>query len=144
MIAIGSLLDGKYKILNRIGSGGMSTVYLAMNEKANRQWAVKEIRKDRPYNFVLMRQGILREMELLRSLRHPMIPEICDVIEQQDAIFIVMDYVEGRTLGKILEEEGAQEERYVLEWAKQLCQVLAYLHNRVPPVIYRDMKPSNI
>ncbi len=144
MITIGSTLDGKYKILNQIGTGGMSTVYLAMNEKANRQWAVKEIRKDRPYNIALMRQGILREMELLCSLNHPMIPKICDVIEEEEAIFIVMDYIEGRTLGKVLEEEGAQKEEYVIEWAKQLCQVLAYLHNRIPPVIYRDMKPSNI
>ncbi|MCI7812527.1 MAG: serine/threonine-protein kinase [Lachnospiraceae bacterium] len=144
MITIGSVLDGKYKILYQIGEGGMSSVYLAINEKVNRQWAVKEIRKDRPYNFALMRQGILREMELLRSLHHPMIPEICDVIEEETAIFIVMDYIEGRTLGNVVEEEGAQEEKYVIEWAKQLCQVLSYLHNRVPPVIYRDMKPSNI
>ena len=144
MIAVGSILDGKYKILNQIGTGGMSTVYLTMNEKANRQWALKEIRKDRPYNFALMKQGILREMELLRSLHHPMIPEICDVIENEESIFIVMDYIEGRTLGKVIEEEGEQEEKYAIEWAKQLCQVLSYLHNRVPPVIYRDMKPSNI
>ena len=111
--------------MNQIGTGGMSTVYLAMNEKANRQWAVKEIKKDRPYNFALMKQGILREMEMLRTLHHPMIPRICDVIEKQDAIFIVMDYIEGRTLGKLVEEEGAQEERYIIEWAKQLCR---YLH----------------
>lgn len=144
MITIGSVLDGKYKILNQIGAGGMSTVYLAMNEKVNRQWAVKEIKKDRPYNFILMKQGILREMDLLRTLNHPMIPKICDVIEKSDAIFIVMDYIEGRTLGKVVEEEGAQEEKYIIEWAKQLCQVLAYLHSRIPPIIYRDMKPSNI
>lgn len=144
VMKVGSVLDGKYKILNQIGEGGMSTVYLAMNEKANRQWAVKEIKKKRPYNFALMKQGILREMALLRSLSHPMIPRICDVIEEHDAIYIVMDYIEGKTLRKLLEEEGAQEERYVIEWAKQLCQVLAYLHSRIPPVIYRDMKPSNI
>ncbi|MDO4453841.1 MAG: protein kinase [Eubacteriales bacterium] len=144
MLTIGSVLDGKYKILNQIGTGGMSTVYLAMNEKVNRQWAVKEIKKDRPYNFALMKQGILREMEMLRTLYHPMIPRICDVIEKSDAIFIVMDYIEGRTLGKLVEEEGAQEERYIIAWAKQLCQVLAYLHSRIPPIIYRDMKPANI
>lgn len=144
MITIGSVLDGKYKILNQIGTGGMSNVYLAMNEKVNRQWAVKEIKKDRADNFILMKQGILREMDLLRTLNHPMIPKICDVIEKSDAIFIVMDYIEGRTLGKVVEEEGAQEERYIIEWAKQLCQVLAYLHSRMPPIIYRDMKPSNI
>lgn len=100
MITIGSVLDGKYKILNQIGTGGMSTVYLAMNEKANRQWAVKEIKKDRPYNFALMKQGILREMEMLRTLHHPMIPRICDVIEKQDAIFIVMDYIRGENTWK--------------------------------------------
>ena len=51
MLEIGSLLDGKYKILNKIGQGGMSVVYLAMNEKANKQWAIKEMRKEKNKNY---------------------------------------------------------------------------------------------
>ena len=55
-----------------------------------------------------------------------------------------MDYIQGNSLNKALKEYGAQPQEYVIEWAKQLCDVLGYLHSRKPPIIYRDMKPSNI
>ena len=60
MLEIGSIVDGKYKILNQIGQGGMSVVYLAMNERANKQWAVKEVRKDGIQDFAFVRQEIGR------------------------------------------------------------------------------------
>ena len=59
MLEIGSLLDGKYKILNKIGQGGMSIVYLAMNEKANKQWAIKEMRKEKNKNYEIMKQSLI-------------------------------------------------------------------------------------
>ena len=59
MLEIGSLLDGKYKILNKIGQGGMSVVYLAMNEKANKQWAIKEMRKEKNKNYEIMKQILI-------------------------------------------------------------------------------------
>ena len=144
MLEIGSLVDGKYKILNRIGQGGMSVVYLAMNERANKQWAVKEVKKDGVQDFELVRQGLTAETDLLKKLHHPNLPSIVDVIDGEGTFLIVMDYVEGKTLARILEESGAQSQEEVTRWAEQLCDVLGYLHSRQPPVIYRDMKPSNI
>ena len=81
MLEIGSIVDGKYKILNQIGQGGMSVVYLAMNERANKQWAVKEVRKDGIQDFAFVRQGLIVEMEMLKRLRHPYLPTIIDVID---------------------------------------------------------------
>ena len=144
MLEIGSLIDGKYKILNKVGQGGMSVVYLAMNEKANKQWAIKEVRKDGVKDFEIVKQGLVAETDLLKKLSHPSLPSIIDVIEGPDTFLIVMDYIQGNPLSKALEEYGAQPQEYVIEWAKQLCDVLEYLHTRTPPIIYRDMKPANI
>lgn len=144
MLEIGSLVDGKYKILSEIGHGGMSVVYMAINEKANKTWAVKEVRKDGRMDFNTVRQGLMAEIDTLKRLKHPNLPSIVDVIEDNDSFIIVMDYIEGRSLDKIIEESGAQPESYVVEWAKQLCDVFGYLHSRTPPIIYRDMKPANV
>lgn len=144
MLEIGSLVDGKYKILNKIGQGGMSVVYLAMNERANKQWAIKEVRKDGVKNFDVVKQGLTVETDLLKKLHHPNLPSIIDVIDGDGTFLIVMDYIEGRHLESVIQEYGAQNQEDVIEWAKQLCDVLAYLHSRIQPVIYRDMKPSNI
>lgn len=144
MLEIGMLVDGKYKVLNQIGQGGMSVVYLAMNEKANKQWAIKEVRKDGIKDFEVVKQGLIVETDMLKKLDHPNLPSIIDVIEEEDTLLIVMDYIQGNPLSKYLEEEGAQPQKDVIEWAKQLCDVLAYLHSRKPPIIYRDMKPSNV
>lgn len=144
MLEIGSLVDGKYKILSEIGHGGMSVVYMAINEKANKTWAVKEVRKDGRMDFNIVRQGLMAEIDTLKRLKHPYLPSIIDVIEDDETFIIVMDYVEGRSLDKILEEHGVQQESVVVEWAKQLCDVLGYLHSRTPAIIYRDMKPANV
>ena len=144
MLKVGDLIDGKYKILNEIGRGGMSTVYLAINEKANKPWAVKEVRKNGISNRELVKQSLMVEINLLKKLKHKGLPSIVDIIDQQDNYLIVMDYIEGITLENIMREEGVQPQEKVVDWAIQLCDVLQYLHTRKPAIIYRDMKPSNI
>lgn len=144
MLEIGSVIDGKYKILNVVGKGGMSVVYLAMNERANKQWAIKEVRKDGMQSFEVVKQNLVAETDLLKKLNHPHLPSIIDVIDCDDTFLIVMDYIEGNPLSKALETSGAQNQDDVIEWTKQLCDVLGYLHSRKPPIIYRDMKPSNV
>ena len=144
MLQIGSLVDGKYKILNKVGQGGMSVVYLAMNEKANKQWAVKEVRKDGVLDFESVKQGLVAETDILKKLSHPNLPSIIDVIDTEDSFIIIMDYIQGNSLNKALEEFGAQPQELVIDWAKQLCDVLGYLHSRTPSIIYRDMKPANV
>ncbi len=144
MLEIGSIVDGKYKILRVVGKGGMSVVYQAVNEKANKIWAIKEVRKDGVQNFEVVKQNLIVETELLKRFNHPNLPSIIDVIDDDGTFLIVMDYIEGNSLSKALETSGAQSQEDVIEWSKQLCDVLGYLHSRKPPIIYRDMKPSNV
>ena len=144
MLEIGSLVDGKYRILRVVGKGGMSVVYQAVNEKANKIWAIKEVRKDGVQNFEVVKQNLIVETELLKRFNHPNLPSIIDVIDGDGSFLIVMDYIEGNSLSKALETSGAQSQEDVIEWSKQLCDVLGYLHSRKPPIIYRDMKPANV
>lgn len=140
MLEIGSVVAGNYKILSVIGRGGMSVVYLAINERANRPWAIKEVVKGQGADLEADR----KEIEMLRQLKHPNLPAIADVIDHADSLLIVMDYIEGRSLDEILKEQGAQPQAQVVRWARQLVDVLFYLHTREPAVIYRDMKPANV
>lgn len=145
MAAIGSVIDGKYEVLKQIGKGGMSKVYLAMDKRLNKQWAIKELRrKERDKENEVVVQGLIAEANLMKKLDHPSLPRIVDIIETNQTIYIVMDYIEGETLHTILKKSGPQDQEMVIEWAKQLCSVLHYLHTRDPAIIYRDMKPGNV
>lgn len=106
MLEIGSIIDGKYKILNKIGQGGMSVVYLAMNERANKQWAIKEVRKDGVKDYEVVRQGLIAETDILKRLNHPHLPSIIDVIDRDDTFLIVMDYIEGKALDYWLKKKA--------------------------------------
>ena len=141
----GEIVDGKYEILREIGRGGMSIVYLAMDKRLNKQWAIKEFRKDKDdQSRKIALEALLKEANLMKKLDHPTLPRIVDIIDQDSTVYIVMDYIEGESLNKVLDVYGAQPQDAVIEWAKQLSEVLDYLHTRKPPVIYRDMKPANI
>lgn len=145
MAEIGSVIAGKYEILTEIGHGGMSVVYLAMDTHLNKQWAVKEIRKKgNGRNDEVIVNSLLAEANMMKRLDHPSLPRIVDIIDNGVTIFVVMDYIEGESLDKILAEYGAQPEELVVGWAKQLCDALSYLHSQKPPIIYRDMKPANV
>lgn len=145
MTRIGTVIDGKYEILREIGRGGMSIVYLAMDTHLNKQWAVKEIRKKgSTKKDEVVVNSLMAEANLMKKLDHSALPRIVDIIDTGVTIYIVMDYIEGESLDKVLAAEGAQPEDVVLKWAMQLCDVLGYLHGQKKPIIYRDMKPSNV
>lgn len=145
MAVVGNIIEGKYEILTLIGKGGMSEVYLAIDKNLNKQWAIKEIKKKAwDKNNELVIQSALAEANMMKKLDHPCLPRIVDIIDKEDAIYVVMDYIEGEPLNKILAKTGAQTQETVIEWAKDLCEVLDYLHTQNPPIIYRDMKPANI
>lgn len=145
MIKIHDVINGKYEILKEIGHGGMSTVYLAMDKNLNKQWAVKEIRKNgNDANDLSVVNSLQAEADLMKKLDHPALPRIVDIINDAETICIIMDYIEGETLEKIISEYGAQPEETVIGWAMQLCDALQYLHSQKPPIIYRDMKPANV
>lgn len=140
----GTVLDEKYEILKEIGRGGMSIVYVAMDLRLNKQWAIKEIKDDGSQDTQTLLKGLEREANILKKVDHPVLPRIVDIIQRDNKVYVVMDYVEGRPLSKILEEQGAQPQDMVIQWAKDLASALDYLHSMNPPIIYRDMKPSNI
>lgn len=145
MARLGEIIDGKYEVLREIGKGGMSVVYLAMDKRLNKQWAIKEFRKDKDdASKQVALKALLDEANLMKKLDHPTLPRIVDIIETNHTVYIVMDYIEGESLNKVLDAYGAQPQEAVIEWAKQLSGVLDYLHTQNPPVIYRDMKPANI
>lgn len=145
MAGKGNIIDNKYEILKEIGHGGMSVVYLAMDLRLNKQWAVKEIKKrSNDKNNQVVVQSLLVEAEMMKKLDHPALPRIVDIIDSGRTIYVVMDYIEGESLDRILEQNGAQPQELVIDWAKQLCDVLRYLHSQNPPIIYRDMKPANV
>ncbi len=145
MARMGEIIDGKYEVLREIGRGGMSIVYLAMDKRLNKQWAIKEFRKDKDdtSNQVAL-EALLKEANLMKKLDHPTLPRIVDIIDNNQNVYVIMDYIEGESLNKVLDAYGAQPQEAVIEWAKQLSEVLDYLHTQNPPIIYRDMKPANI
>lgn len=137
-----SLIHGKYRILKQIGGVNPVGIYLAMNEQTNQVCAIKACKKtDRSR---IIRECLLNEALTLTKLNHPAIPKIYDILEDNNFTYIILEYIQGETLDAILKREGAQPAARVIDWAKQLCDVLRYLHNLNPPHIYRDMKPSNV
>lgn len=144
MLQTGSVLDGKYRILSELGHGGRIRVFLALDERAGRTWAVKEIRKDIGSESEASIQGQIEYYGMLKSFDHPAIPKIADIIDKDDRLIIIMDYTEGRSLQSVLDHEGAQDPERVIEWSKQLCDVLGYLHSRKPAIIFEEMNPLNV
>ncbi len=136
----GTLLEGRYRLLKKIGSGGTADVYLAEHVSLGNAWAVKILS-----HADSTLQEHLKEADILKRLNHPMLPRIADIIRTETHTCIVMDYLEGGNLLERLETKGRIPERDVLAWMLQICDVLIYLHNQQPAaIIYRDLKPSNL
>ncbi len=147
----GTALQDRYEVEQVIGYGGMSTVYRARDlrfTEAVRVVAVKEmfdvstdpaVREDKFKRFK-------QEANTLAMLNHPAIPKIYDFFPHNDRIYLIIEYVDGKNLETLLEEKAQPlEEREVLGWGAQLCEVLNYLHSQKPkPIVFRDMKPSNV
>lgn len=142
MAARGRVLAERYEILAEIGQGGMSSVYLARDRNLGSYWAIKAMRNDGSLEL----QNFKREVEMLAGLGHWAIPRIVDRIEQASEYFVVMDFIDGVSLGKKLISEGPQAEKDIVEWGKALCDVLNYLHREALsyPIIYCDIKPDNL
>ena len=146
----GTVLENRYSVLRKLGRGGMSAVYQARDLRfpnITRLVAVKELLHSS--HDAAMLEAVLssfeREANLLATLTHPAIPRIYDYFTIGERSFLVMEYITGRDLEGILEEapDGLPVEK-VVGWSIELCDVLNYLHNHTPPIIFRDMKPSNV
>lgn len=140
MAKIGNeIIDSKYEILKLLNTGGMnSAIYLALDKKLNRQWAIKKVRKSLSQTTSML----MAEASIMKNLDHPMLPRIVGIEEDPKFFYIIMDFVQGENLKTVVSSSGPQAQDTVVSWGVKLCDVLTYLHGK--GIVYRDMKPANI
>lgn len=139
MLNPGQILDSKYEIIKVLGQGGMGVVYLCKNNRLGNLWAIKEV-NSQWRNQV----DFLAEPNILKNLSHIGIIRIIDIFYENDNLYIVEDYIEGKTLREFIDANGSLSSELVKHISLQLCSILDYLHSLNPPIVYRDLKPSNI
>jgi len=141
-------LQRRYEVVSHLGQGGMGTVYMARDLRlANRFCVVKKLRDDffREEDKQKALEFFNREAMVLSPLKHPNIVSITDYFDEAENYYLVMEYVEGENLHQMLTQRGEPfAEDQVLQWARQIADVLNFLHSNDPKVIYRDLKPSNV
>ncbi|HEY7126283.1 MAG TPA: serine/threonine-protein kinase [Ktedonobacterales bacterium] len=145
----GTTLQKRYQIEKAVAKGGMGAVYRGTDQHFKKACAVKEMldnfSSDEDRDQAL--QWFEREAHMLLELHHPAIPRVFDFFAENGHNYLVMEFIDGKTLGEVLEQEGQPRglpEARARSWGAQICNVLAYLHGQNPPVIFRDLKPSNI
>ena len=148
LLSNGEVIASRYKIIDFLKAGGMGAVYKAEDQRLLKICAIKELininlkGEDKKLAFIRFE----REAKILSDLEHPNLPRVIDYFTLGDRNYLAMDFIDGEDLGNILKVrgEGGLSEEEVIKWSGQICDVLDYLHSRNPPIIYRDIKPSNI
>ncbi len=144
----GQMLDGRYRVHKVLGQGGMGRVYLANDTRlANRPVAAKEMIIGDGIAEKKAIEDFAREARVLASLAHPGIPNVIDYFAENNRHYLVMEFVAGGDLQGMLDKlgpKGKLPEARILRWARQMLDVLSFLHSQTPPIIYRDLKPGNI
>ena len=142
MLVSGIVLQGRYKIVRPLGSGGFSTVYLAEDARlAGRLVAVKENQDTSP----AATRAFTQEAELLARLQHPNLPRVTDHFSEPSGYqYLVMDYIDGENLDDLVKRQGRMAEGVALAVLREVADAVAYLHRQHPPIIHRDIKPSNL
>ncbi|WP_027084784.1 serine/threonine-protein kinase [Cohnella panacarvi] len=143
LLGTGELFAGRYRVGMQIGKGGMGRVYLAEDMRLNGKQVALKLTKPLPEE----RDAFVSEARLMCGLSHPHLPAIVDYYppDADGLACIVMDYIAGDTLAERFERFGLRLPfRLVLKYLIQLCDVLAYLHAQSPPIVFRDLKPSNV
>ena len=139
----------RYQLKAQIGEGSVSSVFRAYDPERGAEVAIKLLKAKEdlaPESYTLWQDYLQREANVMTALDHPAIPKVYQHAQTQAGDYIVMEYVEGRTLLEIMESsEGFLEESAIIQWGIRVCEVLDYLHTSQPePLLYRDVKPSNM
>jgi len=142
-ISIGTIIGGTYRVTAFLGRGAFGTVFLTEHIRTKKRWMIKCFEKKND-NITKLYKRTLVETGLLNNMTHSGLPTIADILETSNNLFVVMDYIEGTPLSSIIANQGAQPESVVIEWFKQLCGTISYLHTRQPAVIHNDIHPQNI
>ncbi len=143
-LPIGTVVQGRYEIVAPVGQGGLGTVYRVVDVLFGRSnvYALKEQWEQSQS----ARKQFEREGAWLKALSHPNIPKVLEYFEWHNRLYLIMNFVEGENLERKLLTGGQLPlpESHVLGWVLPVCDALHYLHTRTPPIIHRDVKPSNI
>jgi serine/threonine-protein kinase len=144
----GTMVNNRYRIDKLLAMGGFGAVYLATDTRAgNRPVAIKDMICADKQEFAIRLNFFRREAEILRSLESlPIVPRFYDLIEEGDRAYLVMEYIRGQDLLKLMENNGNKPFPLdqVVGWGKSICDVLSHMHGQQPPLVHRDVKPDNI
>lgn len=145
----GTMIKARYRIEKQLAVGGFGAVYLATDTKSGAAVAVKDMICGDPQEFSIRLNFFRREMEILKALEKcPIVPRIYELIEDGDKAHLIMEFIKGKDLLKIMGDDPATAKPYpveqVAEWAKSICDVLTVMHTQSPPLVHRDLKPDNV
>ena len=139
MIEKGNIINGTYRIEDKIGAGGGGTVFKAYHLRLEKYVVVKRI-NDAWVGLMDSR----KEADIIKNLKHQYLPQAYDFLQLDDGIYTVMDFVPGASLDKYIKSGYRFTQQQVIFWAKQITEALIYLHSLKPPIIHSDIKPANI
>ncbi len=131
-------------MMEHVGKGGFSNVYRAKDIYSGTVYAIKQYVTSDPANQKTLLEGMESELNVLKHCTHPVLPKIFNIIKENDDFFLVMEYVDGIDLYKYVKQNGVLSPKKLKSIMMQVCSGLYYLHSLNPPIIYRDLKPSNI
>src|SRR3954451_7109998 len=138
---IDTLFDGRYRILRKLGAGGMANVYLAEDQELGRRVAIK-ILNDRHAHDEQFVERFRREAKNAAALSHPNIVSIYDRGQAEDTYYIAMEYLDGRSLKELIVGHGQAPVRVAVEYARQILSALRFAHRH--GIVHRDIKPHNV
>ncbi len=145
MLTPGTVLQNRYRIVSKLGQGGMGAVYRAWDMRLSVPIALKEMTPQPGLDMQTLgqlRDQFRQEATVLARLNHPHLVRVTDFFEEGGNAYLVMDFVEGQSLADRITQRGALPEAEVLTWSKQLLSALAYCHRQ--GIIHRDIKPQNV
>ena len=139
ILPAGTVLHDTYRIVRDYGAGSGGIVYLAEHLRLDKTVIVKQMKAE--VSHVLDHKA---DVENLKNLHHSYLPQVYDLLAEEGGVYTVMEFIEGKTLGAMLEEGRKFRQSEVVRWGTQLAEVVNYLHTRARPIIHRDIKPDNI
>ncbi len=132
-------LQSTYEVYEQIGAGGAGTVFRAVHKRLQKTVVLKKLT-----GGAASIQDCRTEVDILKNLHHPYLPQVLDFIESGEGIYTVMDFIPGKSFRQLLDEGHTFAEKEVLKYTKQLCEALDYLHSQNPPIVHGDIKPDNV